>query len=116
MHPSGREMTGDDWLDSGLRVLGMFVSGDPLRSPGPRGEQQRDTSFMLWLNASPEACEVTLPANDWVQHGAVVLSTDPAHPVDTKVVAGETPARRRPVAGAAPGVVRAPYAELSRAR
>ena len=81
-------MAGDDWQDTGLRVIGMFVSGDPLRSPGPRGEQLRDTSFLLWINGSAFECEVTLPSNDWVQHGAVVLSTDPENPVDTKVEAG----------------------------
>ena len=37
-----------------LRRVGMFVSGDPLRSPGPRGEQQRDASFLLWFNAGDE--------------------------------------------------------------
>ena len=90
IHPDGREMSGDDWQDHELRVLGMFVSADPLRSPGPRGEQQRDTSFMLWLNGSPHDREVTLPVNEWVQQGVVVLSTDPANPLETKVVAGET--------------------------
>ncbi len=89
VHPRGREMTGDDWLDSGLRTIGMFVSGDPLRSPGPRGEQQHDTSFMLWVNASPRECEVTLPDNKWVQHGCVVLSTDPANPDGLTVKAGQ---------------------------
>ena len=39
---------------------------------------------------APAACEVTLPVNDWVQSGRVVLSTDPAHPVDTKVAAGDS--------------------------
>ena len=89
IHPRGREMTGDDWQDAELRVLGMFVSGDPLRSPGPRGEQQRDTSFLLWLNGSPGDCEVTHPPNEWVHHGVAVLSTDPANPVDTRAVAGD---------------------------
>jgi len=83
-------MTGDDWQDGTLRVIGMFVSGDPIRSPGPRGEQLRDTGFLVWLNASPEDREVALPANAWVQHGAVVLSTDPGTPLHTKVTAGET--------------------------
>jgi glycogen debranching enzyme GlgX len=90
IHPAGREMTGDDWQDGGLRVVGMFVSGDPLRSPGPRGEQQRDSSFMLWLNGSPDDCEVTFPPNDWVQHGSVALSTDPANPIGVEVSAGQT--------------------------
>ena len=35
IHPDGREMTGDDWQDGGLRVIGMFVSGDPLALPRP---------------------------------------------------------------------------------
>ena len=52
IHPTGREMTGDDWDDTRLHVIGMFVSGDPMRDPGPRGEQQHDSSFLLWLNGS----------------------------------------------------------------
>ncbi len=89
MHPAGREMTPADWQDSELRTIGMFVSGDPLRSPGPRGEQQRDASFLLWLNACPDDADVTLVANDWVQEGHVVLSTDPAVTTGTRVRAGE---------------------------
>jgi glycogen operon protein len=90
IHPEGREMTPDDWLDTGLHVIGMFVSGDPLRSPGPRGEQQRDSSFKLWLNGSGFDCKVTLPPNKWVQEGTVVLSTDPDLPMGLQVRAGET--------------------------
>ena len=48
-------MTEQDWYDDALQVVGMFVSGDPLRSPGPRGEQQRDASFLIWLNAGADA-------------------------------------------------------------
>ena len=82
-------MTGDDWQDAGLRVIGMFVSGDPLRSPGPRGEQQRDSSFLIWLNGSGADTEVQLPENAWVQTGSVVLSTDDALTTGTSVRAGE---------------------------
>jgi glycogen operon protein len=88
IHPKGREMDGEDWNDTLLHVIGMFVSGDPIRDPGPRGEQQHDSSFLLWLNGSPVDCEVTLPENEWVQHGAVVLSTDPDNPIGTEAHAG----------------------------
>ena len=54
LHPTGRELRQADWYDDDLRVLGMFVSGDPLRSPGPHGEQEQDSSFLLWFNADPE--------------------------------------------------------------
>ena len=37
LHPSGREMSNGDWHDDRLGVVGMFVSGSPLRlaSPSP---------------------------------------------------------------------------------
>ncbi len=85
LHPTGREMTGDDWHDHDLSAVGMFVSGAPLRSPGPRGEQQVDASFMLWFNSGAEPVSVGLPENDWVQAGEIALTTDPdltpGHPV-----------------------------------
>jgi glycogen operon protein len=90
IHPTGREMTADDWQDDGLRVLGMFVSGDPLRSPGPHGEQQRDASFLFWLNGAANDVDVHLPENDWVHTGEVVLSTDAQLSEGTHVKAGET--------------------------
>jgi glycogen debranching enzyme GlgX len=89
-HPTGREMSGEDWQDEHQHVVGMFVSGDPLRSPGPRGEQLHDSSFMLWLNGSAAECNVTLPPNKWVQRGAVVLSTDAGNPVGLAVEAGDS--------------------------
>ncbi|MDO7868384.1 glycogen debranching protein GlgX [Nocardioides jiangxiensis] len=90
IHPTGREMTTDDWHDDLLRVIGMFVSGSPLRAPGPRGEVLRDASFLLWLNGSEHDCACDLPPNKWIQAGTVVLSTDPLLPVGTEVFAGRT--------------------------
>ena len=88
LHPSGREMGDEDWFDHDLRTIGMFVSGAPLRAPGPRGEQQVDHSFMLWFNAGWLPQAVHLPENDWVQAGEVVLSTDVKLPQGTRVDAG----------------------------
>jgi glycogen debranching enzyme GlgX len=88
LHPDGREMTGDDWADDGLETVGMFLTGAPLRSPGPRGEQQVDSSFMIWLSASSSPVTVVLPENAWVQSGEVVLSTDADLKVGAPVVAG----------------------------
>jgi glycogen operon protein len=88
MRPDGREMTERDWHDGDLHVLGMFVSGDPLRSPGPRGEQLRDRSFLLWLNAGPTACPLLLRENDWVSTAEIVLSTDVDHRPGQEVRAG----------------------------
>jgi glycogen debranching enzyme GlgX len=89
IHPEGREMTGADWSDGGLHQFGMFLSGEPLRAPGPRGEQLQDASFLIWFNAHPEPGTVALPDQDWVKAGEVVLSTDEDHPLGTRVEAGE---------------------------
>ena len=89
LHPDGREMTGDDWYDPDLKVIGMFVSGDPLRSPGPKGEQQRDSSFLIWLNGGSADREITLLENAWVQSGSAVLSTATGVPVGTELRAGQ---------------------------
>ncbi|GAW50016.1 MULTISPECIES: glycogen debranching protein GlgX [unclassified Nocardioides] len=89
LHPTGREMTPDDWHDHDLRAIGMFVSGAPLREPGPQGQQQVDKSFMLWFNSDWLPQRIELPENDWVQTGEVVLSTDFKLPVGTVIKAGD---------------------------
>ena len=89
IHPEGREMTAADWFDDSLHTFGMFVSGDPLRAPGPRGERLSDRSFLLWFNAHPDPGKAVLPENEWVHAGEVVLSTDSLHPVGEQVEAGQ---------------------------
>jgi glycogen debranching enzyme GlgX len=89
IHADGREMTEADWFDDRLRTFGMFVSGAPLRAPGPRGEELRDASFLLWFNAHSEPGKAKAPTNQWVSTGEVVLSTDPSHPVGERLSAGE---------------------------
>ena len=88
VHPEGREMSTADWNDDSCRTVGMFLNGAPLRHPGPRGEQIRDKSFMIWLNAGADDVKLALPDNQWVHHGEVVLSTNEEVGVGTPVVAG----------------------------
>ena len=91
VHPEGREMTGDDWADNELAVVGMLVTGDPLRSPGPRGEQEWDSSFLIWLNAEADAGQGRpCPTDGWLREAEVVVSTCPEHPVGTEVAPGES--------------------------
>ena len=59
------------------------------------GEQQFDSSFLLWFNAGRAHVPVTLPANDWVEAGEVVLSTDPKLTIGTPVKAGDRLTLRR---------------------
>ena len=89
LHPAGREMTTSDWHDEHLTTLGMFVLGSPLRSPGPRGEQQSDRSFVLWFHAGPDPVDLVLPGDQWAHAGEVVLSTDPTLRIGDPVTEGQ---------------------------
>ena len=89
LHPTGREMVDEDWADSSLTAVGAFISGSPLRSPGPHGEQQLDKSFVLWTNAADHPLDIDLPVNEWVETGEVVLSTEAELPEGTPVTSGQ---------------------------
>jgi isoamylase len=56
----GRRMTARDW-EHGEAVLGMFLNGQAIASPGPRGEEVEDDSFVLLFNAHAEDREFKLP-------------------------------------------------------
>ena len=56
----GRKMTSRDW-QHGEAVLGMFLNGDAILEPGPRGEPVSDDSFVLLFNAHDEDREFRLP-------------------------------------------------------
>src|SRR5262249_49570376 len=59
--PAGTEMTDSDW-DSGFgRSLAVFLNGDAIAEPGPRGERVSDDSFLLCFNAHDEPIGFTLP-------------------------------------------------------
>lgn len=88
LHPAGHPMRDEDWGDPHLRTIGMFVSGSPLREPGPQGQQLNDASFLLWFNAADHDVDLALPDNEWVRTGEVVLSTDPDVPEGTRIQAG----------------------------
>jgi glycogen operon protein len=74
----GRKMTRRDW-QSGEPVLGLFLNGAEIPTPGPHGEEIEDDSFLLLFNAHEEDRAMVLP---WPRFGArwtIELSTvDPA--------------------------------------
>ena len=56
----GRKMTRRDWQE-GEPVLGLFLNGREIATPGPQGEDIEDDSFLLLFNAAHEDREFTLP-------------------------------------------------------
>jgi isoamylase len=72
--PDGRKMTGRDW-QSGPPVLGMFLNGKEISTPGPRGESIEDDSFMVLVNAYHEDRVFLLPRRRFGARWALELST-----------------------------------------
>ena len=74
----GRKMTKADW-DEGEPVLGLFLNGEAIPTPGPRGERIVDDSFLLLFNACGEDRTFTLPRARLGDAWELELSTaDPA--------------------------------------
>jgi isoamylase len=70
----GRKMTRRDWND-GEPVLGLFLNGEEIPTPGPHGEKVKDDSFLLLFNAHGEDREFKLPRARFGTTWALELST-----------------------------------------
>jgi isoamylase len=73
--PAGREMTDSDWHTGYARSLTVFLNGDAITEPGPRGEVLRDQSFLLLFNANREAVTFTVPDGRFGPGWDVLIST-----------------------------------------
>jgi glycogen operon protein len=79
--PAGVEMTDSDWWSPAARTLGMYLSGEGIRSRGPRGERVTDDSFLILMHAGDDKRDFTLPGAPWASWYDVVVDTaDEEHP------------------------------------
>ncbi|MEU6244488.1 glycogen debranching protein GlgX [Streptomyces sp. NPDC047024] len=90
--PEGEEMTQRDWDSAPASALTVFLNGNAISEPGPRGERITDDSFLLMFNASPEPLDFVVPADHGRQWQVVVDTARPdGVPPNTgpKVAGGE---------------------------
>ncbi|MFG3282325.1 glycogen debranching protein GlgX [Streptomyces sp. NPDC048111] len=105
--PDGQGMTEEDWQSASAKALSVFLNGNAISEPGPRGERIGDDSFLLMFNASAEEIDFVVPVNHGRQWQVVV---DTARPEGVppgegpKVAAGE----RVPLIGRSLTVLRRP--------
>jgi glycogen operon protein len=59
--PDGSPMSDEDWESGFAKALTVFLNGDAIPEPGPRGERIVDDSFFLLFNAHHEPIEFRLP-------------------------------------------------------
>ncbi|MGH3387530.1 MAG: glycogen debranching protein GlgX [Actinomadura sp.] len=73
--PAGRHMTDDDWQTGYAKSLGVFLNGDAITEPDPRGQRVRDDSFLLLINAHSEDIRFTMPGPEFGEHWEFALDT-----------------------------------------
>ncbi|MBA2751672.1 MAG: glycogen debranching protein GlgX [Actinobacteria bacterium] len=61
LRPDGTEMSDEDWQTGTVTSMGVFMNGEAIHAPGPRGEPVVDESFLVLFNAHYESMKLTLP-------------------------------------------------------
>ncbi|KAB2349626.1 glycogen debranching protein GlgX [Actinomadura rudentiformis] len=73
--PAGVTMTDDDWTVGFAKSLGVFLNGEAITEPDPRGRRITDDSFLLLINAHSEYVEFTLPGPEYGERWEYALDT-----------------------------------------
>ena len=73
--PGGGPMTDDDWHAGFAKSLAVFLNGDAISEPDPRGRAVVDDSFLLLFNAHSEPVEFFLPGPEYGEHWECALDT-----------------------------------------
>ncbi|GAA3923778.1 glycogen debranching protein GlgX [Actinomadura viridis] len=78
--PSGERMTDHDWNVGFAKSLGVFLNGDAITEPDPRGRRIRDDSFLMLFNAGSEPVEFVLPGPEYGERWEFTLDTADPEP------------------------------------
>ncbi|MER5433331.1 glycogen debranching protein GlgX [Streptomyces sp. NPDC002588] len=73
--PDAREMRDRDWLRSDAHSVGVFLNGDAIAEPDPRGRPVVDDSFLLLFNSYWEPVVFVLPGAAYGERWAVCADT-----------------------------------------
>jgi glycogen operon protein len=101
--PGGRQMTDDDWRTPHARAMAVFLNGDAITEPGPRGEPLRDDSFLILFSAQGEPVRFTLPEAKFGRRWSLVLDTSAAETAGAAGTAGTAAGGTAGAAGTAAG-------------
>ncbi|NMQ06398.1 glycogen debranching protein GlgX [Candidatus Accumulibacter phosphatis] len=72
LHPTGSEISDEDWDHHYARCFGVYLIGEALEEQDERGQWVKDDDFLLLLNGHYEAIRCTLP---WKGNSELVLDT-----------------------------------------
>jgi glycogen operon protein len=71
----GTTMNVEDWERGHLRSLLVFLNGEAIREPDPRGRPLVDDSFLIAFNAEDDPTTFTVPKLDGIEGWQLVLDT-----------------------------------------
>ena len=74
-NPDGREMEDEHWEQDYAKSFALFLNGESITAPGPRGERVSDDRFYLVFNAHHEPLTFNLPAAEWAKGWVRVFDT-----------------------------------------
>ncbi|MGA6992597.1 MAG: glycogen debranching protein GlgX [Candidatus Deferrimicrobiaceae bacterium] len=72
----GEQMAEEDWGQGFAKSLGVFLNGETIPNPNPRGEPVEDNSVYMIFNAHHEPLDFTLPGTDWGELWLKELDTE----------------------------------------
>lgn len=84
---SGSELTEDEWIDTEVKTLGMFINQNT-----QNGDESSTCSFLVILHAGSESVEFTLPDSAWASEWHIQIDTTlpGANSPDLKMQPGQT--------------------------
>ncbi|MDP9443209.1 MAG: glycogen debranching protein GlgX [Actinomycetota bacterium] len=74
LHPDGTELGAEDW-STDQRAIAVFLNGDAIAEPDPRGERVVDDSFLLLINAGADDVGFVAPGSPYAKEWERVLDT-----------------------------------------
>jgi isoamylase len=74
--PSGEPMTDEAWNAGYAKAMAVFLNGDAISEPDPRGRPVTDDSFLLLFNAHSEAVGFAVPGMEFGERWEYALDTD----------------------------------------
>ena len=72
---SGQQMTDNDWDTDDHKALAVFLNGDAITEPDPRGHRLVDDSFLLLFNPSQDEVSFGIPAPPYDGPWEIVVDT-----------------------------------------
>ncbi|MGH8973753.1 MAG: glycogen debranching enzyme, partial [Acidimicrobiia bacterium] len=78
--PDGTEMSDEDWNSGFAKSLGVFLNGEAIPDPDPRGDRITDDSFLVLFNAHHEHLHFKIPEGKFGERWVVMLDTDNLSP------------------------------------